>query len=183
MKKKLNILGRKVPILAVMMALLVIGTASAALIVNYATLTGTFGVTNPITVNGDNFVTGIGGGAGVFTIANTDTDAVDVDVLVTLSLDATNEATQDGPVTNDAGIVMTLTATTDDGTITIVSGTLGGINELGEYDIVGITVPAAADASTPSSTTVTVTFATTDPAVEPGTYTIEVAINPPPVTP
>ena len=178
MNKKLNILGRKVSVLAVMMALLVIGTASAALIVNYATLSGTFEVTNPITVTGSDFEAGIGGGAGVFTITNTDETTVPVDVLVTLSLDATSTAIPYGPVTNDDGIVMTIIV--DDGTVSAVTTTLVNINDCGEYDTVIVTVPAASDDDAPvsGSTTVTVTFATDDPAVEPGIYTINVAINP-----
>jgi len=39
MKKKIELFGKKVPILAVVMAVLIIGTASAAVFMNYATLT------------------------------------------------------------------------------------------------------------------------------------------------
>ena len=52
MKKKFDIFGRKVPVLAVMMVILVIGTASAAIFTNYATLSGDVTVDTGISVNG-----------------------------------------------------------------------------------------------------------------------------------
>ena len=49
--RTINIFGRKMPILAILMGLLVIGTASAAVFLNYATLSGTVEVTNDISVD------------------------------------------------------------------------------------------------------------------------------------
>lgn len=55
--KKIEIFGKKVPVIAILIALLVIGTASAALFYNYATLEGTVKVTNDISVTDSDLVT------------------------------------------------------------------------------------------------------------------------------
>ena len=49
--RTINMFGRKMPIIAILMALLVIGTASAAVFIHYATLSGTVEVTNDISVD------------------------------------------------------------------------------------------------------------------------------------
>ena len=107
MNKKLNIFGRKVPVLAVMMALLVIGTASAAVFLNYATLSGDVEVTTPISVTeaGGESPLAIGGSGNLyfdsppasFTINNDGTTSVDV-MLVTTLMEVTITGTPEEPV-------------------------------------------------------------------------------------
>lgn len=48
--KTINIFGKNMPIIAILMALLVIGTASAAVFYNYATLEGEVEITSPLKV-------------------------------------------------------------------------------------------------------------------------------------
>ena len=169
MKKKLNILGRKVPILAVMMALLVIGTASAALILNYATLTGTFTVGETLSVTGNDVAIPNGeagaitfdvtSGEAIFTIDNDGADT-SVNLVTTLFLDA-NEL----PISDARGITITY------GVDTSISQS---------YELTG-----TADAGILSQdilvdsglNTVTVDF-DQDPALVTGVYTIQVAVNP-----
>ena len=176
MKKKLNILGRKVPILAVMMALLVIGTASAALISNYATLTGDVTVTNPISVagDGDSAMLDMTDDAAGFTITNTGTPDIDVEVVTTLYLglptdtEPTPEDLLACEVTDLAGITITVGNTEMNSvtglnpvTMTAIGGTGTGTEE---YPYTGITiVPVIFDAV---------------PGVVTGVYTIQVAVNP-----
>ena len=53
--KTINIFGKNMPIVAILMALLVIGTASAAVFTHYATLEGKVAIESPITVIIDGF--------------------------------------------------------------------------------------------------------------------------------
>ena len=157
MKKKLNILGRKVPVLAVMMALLVIGTASAALIVNYATLSGTYEVGETITVVGNNVsneneILFNGDGKGNFTITNVGSP-VNVTVNTTLLL-------EDVMVIDTEGI----TVTYNPGVPNIPDDT-NGVYE--DVFVMAFT----------EDTVVTVTLGTI-PGVVAGNYTLEVDVNP-----
>ena len=58
--RTISIFGRKMPILAILMAALIVGTASAAVYSHYATLTGTVNVGSPliITFNDEDVPTG-----------------------------------------------------------------------------------------------------------------------------
>ena len=175
MKKKIDILGRKVPVLAVMMVLLVIGTASAALIANYATLTGDVTVTNHISVVGDGGTTllDMGDGTGGFTITNTDSVGIDVEAVTTLYLnlpvDPTPQQLIDCEVTDVTGI-----------TITVNGFTLLYSELEGAYNTLTITATGGTgtDPFVPGITDVPVTFVAV-PGVVTGDYTIQVAVNPP----
>ena len=167
MKKKLNIFKRKVPVLAVMVILLIIGTASAALIANYATLTGIYEVKQTIFVVGDNEantkITFGTDGVGTFVIINTGNDA-EVEILTTLCLDLPDPVPEDmSPyeVTDVEGITIT------------VNGT-DLVYEEESY------LPAIVQVSggEPGITHVTVTFDAIS-AVVPGDYTIQMEVNPP----
>ena len=52
--KNMKIFGKKIPILAVMAVLLLVGTVSAALFAHYATLNGDIEVTSDVWVSDDN---------------------------------------------------------------------------------------------------------------------------------
>ena len=89
MKKKIEILGRKVPVIAILMALLVIGTASAAVFWNYATLEGevvvdagiyvTDSEDKKVPIGGDGNLTF--GSSATFNITNDLTDSGDVQLV------------------------------------------------------------------------------------------------------
>lgn len=93
--KTIEIFGKKVPVIAMIMALMVIGTASAAVFLNYATLSGTVEVSNGISVtdsNGDEFEANGEGflnfnGPASFTINNANNEPVIVNLVTTLTLD------------------------------------------------------------------------------------------------
>ena len=51
MKKNIEIMGRKIPFITILISLLVIGTASAALIQHYAVMEGDVTINSPITVS------------------------------------------------------------------------------------------------------------------------------------
>ena len=94
--KKIEIFGKKVPLFAILIALLVIGTASAAVFLNYATLTGDFDVVGDgISVtDSDDLELGLGesgilnfSSPATFTINNDGTIPVIVDLVTTLYLD------------------------------------------------------------------------------------------------
>lgn len=170
MKKKFNIFGRKVPVLAVVMAVLIIGTASAALIANYATLSGTFevGETIVVTSDGDTILNGETGtivfnesGGANFTIANSG-DGTTVNLNTTLLLD---EGTGPVVVDNTEGITITYEIDTDTEDPYIL---IGLENQLIPDQVIPI---ANGD------NLVTVTFEG-DPALVTGNYTIQVAVNP-----
>ena len=160
MKKKLNILGRKVPVLAVMMVILVIGTASAALITNYATLSGDVTVTNPVSVYDSNnaLITGVDIGVldfnspTTFTIKNSDV------VLVTVELGGSITAVGDSPI-DTTGLSIAY----------LVDGV--PISEGNQVEVPG------AESGLDGESIVTVTLNAV-PNVEPGTYTVQVAVNP-----
>ena len=177
MKKKLNILGRKVPILAVMMALLVIGTASAALILNYATLSGTFNVDETLTVNGgvSETITFNEIGVGTFTIEN-EGDGTDVYLKTRLYLDPDGDGDGSLPsalVTDTEGITITYTSSD------IIDPAAPG-DVLGVYEDVTATVTGGTPGAS-VTTAVTVTLVAT-PGVETGVYTLEVDVDPTPTT-
>ena len=165
MKKKINILGRKVPVLAVIMVLLVIGTASAALIDHYATLSGDVTVAETISVtgNGDPIPNGEIGSItftdemATFTIDN-DGDGTSVNLVTTLFLDESAEA-----ITDTEGITITYVVNADPLQTYELTGDAGILPQV-------ITVE-------PGFNTVTVTFGA-DPALETGLYTIQVAVDP-----
>ena len=167
MKNKIEIFKRKVPILAVMVILLIIGTASAALIANYATLTGIYEVKQTIFVVGDNeendLITFGTNGVGTFIIINTGDDA-EVEILTTLYLDLPDPVPEDmspHEVTDVEGITIT-------------------VNEIdlayGEESYLPVIVQVLS--GEPGITHVTVTFDSV-PAVVPGDYTIQIEVNPP----
>ena len=173
MKKKINMLGIKVPVIAILIALLVIGTASAALIVNYATLTGEVAVYNPIgVIDGDNTLLprgtdGVinfdGNGVATFKIDNGGVPA-NVNLVTTLMLD------QDGPATLYEPVEVT-----DTEGITITY-TIGGAS----YPLTGVKGQVLPDQTIPLATaynTITVTFDGVA-GLETGIYSIIVAINP-----
>ena len=93
MKKKFEIFGRKVPILAVVLAVLIIGTASAAVFMNYATLSGDVDVIADISVidsDGDVIPIGDSGdlnfsSPATFTIVNNGGASIDVDLVSTIT--------------------------------------------------------------------------------------------------
>ena len=172
MNKKLNIFGRKVPVLAVIMAVLIIGTASAALIVNYATLTGTYTIDETITVAGDGTTADlidITDGTAIFTITNKG-DATSVNVDTTLYLDVPetmpiDKTMEDYMVTDTTGITITYTppGTAPDDTS-------------GNYVLVNVPISVGTP-TTPVGTPVTVTFVAV-PGVVTGDYTIQVEVKP-----
>ena len=168
MKKEIKIFKRKVPVLAVMVILLLIGTSSAALIANYATLSGTYEVKQTVFVVGDNEantkLTFGADGVGTFIILNTGNDA-EVEILTTLYLDLPTDPTPEDvspyEVTDVEGITISI-----DG-IDLVYG---------EEDYLPATVQVLG--GEPGINHVTVAFDSV-PAVVPGEYTIQVEVNPP----
>ena len=164
MKKKIEILGRKVPILAVMMAILIIGTASAAVFLNYATLSGNATVGSSVSVfdSGDIDVTGTITGVldfnspATFTIKNTG------DVPVTVELAGTIDAVEPSPVDTEG-----------------LSITYAGVDVTTDGDITTVIVPTGTVAD-PGISTITVTLEAV-PNIQPGTYTVTVTVNPPTV--
>lgn len=168
MKKKLNILGKKVPVLAVMIALMVIGTASAALIVNYATLTGDVTVDQTIFVVGNDQASSpnpnllvFTDGVATFTIENEGT-TTNVEVNTALYLDPDGTGTE----------VSTMVTDTTGLTVSYTPGTPTSPPDAGGvYDSVIVEAPGGV------TTTVTVTLGT-NPGVETGVYTVYVDVDP-----
>ena len=167
MKNEIKILNRKIPILAIIATLLVIGTASAALIANYATLSGVYEVKQTVYVLGDNeantkLTFGVDG-VGTFIILNTGNDT-EVEIFTTLYLDLPD------PLPEDVSLYE----------VTDVEGITININEIdlvyGEDGYLPATIQILS--IEPGTTYVTVTFES-DPAVVPGDYTIQVEVNPP----
>ena len=163
MKKKIEIFGKKVPIIAILMVVLVIGTASAALFNNYATLIGTEEVKPQVYVtdsDGTQIDPEEGGtlnfsSPATFTINNTGNSIVTVRLNDTLN--ATDEFGTD---------------VNEDGLSVAYSG--NGVNTTG--DLVTVKVPAA-NGVVEGMSIVTVTLVQA-PNVIPGNCTIEVDVDP-----
>ena len=168
MKKEIKIFKRKVPILAVVAILLILGTASAALISNYATLNGIYEVKQTVFVLGDNEannrLTFGADGVGAFIIINTGNDT-EVEIFTTLYLNLPIE-----PVPED----MSPYEVIDIEGITI---NIDGTDLVYEEDRY---LPATIEvlSGEPGIKRVMVNFET-ESAVVPGVYTIQVEINPP----
>ena len=152
MKKKIDIFGRKVPVLAVMMVLLVIGTASAAVFTNYATLSGDVTVETGISVNGipldDIGVLSFDGQSATFTINNTGDESVGVELVTTIyEVDAFGDIIGD-PLTTSNGfdVVYSMDSTVLDNPVSIPADDITGTdinvefsapsNVVGEYRII-----------------------------------------------
>lgn len=151
--KKIEIFGKKVPLFAILIVIMVIGTASAAVFYNYATLTGEIEVTNSISVSDHNTSPIALGGDGeliftspaTFVINNNGDEPVVVDLVTTLFLD-TVEVTDETGLTVDYSVI--------DGT---------------DVERGMVLVP-------PGGLTIDVEFDAVDNAV-PGTYTVQVEVN------
>lgn len=177
MKKKLNILGRKIPVLAVMMAILIIGTASAALIVNYAVLTGEVTVTNPVTITDGANTAVASGGTGVLTFVEDEAgftidnggDPANVNLVTTLYLGLPTAENMPDDESESNYIV----ADTEGITITY---TLSGV----DYPLIGEAGLALSDQVIPigSGANVIAVVFDADPGLMTGTYTIQVEVNP-----
>ena len=167
MKKKIEIFGKKVPIIAILMVVLVIGTASAALFNNYATLIGTEEVKPQVYVtdsDGTQIDPEEGGtlnfsSPATFTINNTGNS--NVTVRLNHTLNATNET---GANVNEEGLSVAYSGI--------------DVNTTGTYlnALVLVEVPAAVS-DVEGMSTVTVTLVQ-EPNVIPGNCTIEVEIDP-----
>lgn len=154
MNKKISILGKKVPILAIFMAVLIIGTASAAIFTHYATLDGNIEVTSPV------FVTGVEiGGSGnlefgspaSFEISNDGDIPVIVELATTVTYTGIHEAEH---ATDSSGVYVDYDVIEN-----------GDIVEQGD-----VLVP-------PGGLTVHVNF-DTDEFIYPGTYNVQVEVKP-----
>jgi len=151
--KKIELFGKKVPIIAIIMAVLVIGTASAALFYNYATLRGDIEVTNAISVSDyDTDPIEIGGDGelifsspATFVVNNDGNEPVIVDLVTTLYL-------EDVLVTDEEGLTVDYS---------VLDGT--GVEE-------GLVLVP------PGGLTIDVEFDAVDNAI-PGTYTVQVEVN------
>ena len=163
MNKKIEIFGKKVPVIALVIALLVIGTASAAVFMNYATLTGTDVIDGPsiyvIDSDGNIVPTGDDGdlnfsSPATFSINNTADTNVTVELNTTLS------------VTNSTGSTVN-----DDGITVVYSG--DGVNVT--TDPVTVVVPAADTEEGQSVVTVTLIYA---PNIMAGNCTVTVDVDP-----
>ena len=145
--KKIEIFGKKVPVIAILIALLVIGTASAAVFLNYATLSGTVDVSNGISVtdsDGDIFEANGEGvlnfeSPAVFTINNANNEPAIVNLVTTLTLDTV-------PVDDFAGLTVdysvidgTGVEATDPGTLVLVPP--GGLTVDVEFDAADDAMP------------------------------------------
>lgn len=169
--KPINIFGRKISVVAVLMIALLVGTASAALITSYGSVSGIFTVQETISVDGGSFTADMASGTASFNIGN-EGDATSVNIIVGLVLD---DGLEISPVINDDGI--TLTLVTDSGTPpgTVYLSDIDDPDETGEYNAIEVSVPGATTES--GSVSVTITFGA-DSGVEPGDYTINVDVVP-----
>ena len=171
MKKTFEIFGKKVPLIAILIALLVIGTASAAVFVNYATLSGTHEIpgtsitvydsnSNPIDPDdlGDlNFSS-----SASFSINNSDGSAL----IVYLETNLTAEDTEGNPVDTE-GITVECIGTD----VLFVNDSVSGNDA--SYTVL---VPAMfGDDEGESVISVDVSFA---PNIMEGNCTITVQVNP-----
>ena len=160
--KKIEIFGKKVPIFAILIALLVIGTASAAIFSNYATLTDTIEVSNGISVTDSDGETFEANGEGVldfdspatFTINNANDEPAIVNLVTSLTRNLNNEG--EAVVTNYDGLTVDYS---------VIDGT--GVEANGTGTLV--LVP-------PGGLTVEVNF-TYEDNVMPGKYNITVAVD------
>lgn len=132
MKKKIEIFGRKVPVIAIMIVLLVIGTASATVFNHYATLTGNVVIDSPITViddDGDRIPIGDFGdltftSSAEFKVENSGNGDVTV-YLVTTIKDIIGEEVQESSTTDPVTVIYTVTSpsgTIENGALTIPGG-------------------------------------------------------------
>ena len=173
--KYMNIFGRKISVVAGLLIALLVGTASAALIEHYTTLSGEVEVTNPISVagDGDSDMLDMTDDTAGFTITNTDSNAINVEVVTTLYLDLPEAITEDMSLfeVNDVeGIEITVDGKIlecIDGSYVPVTVSATGVTGLGTPD----------DPFVPGETIVPVIFEA-DPGVVPGVYTIQVEVNP-----
>ena len=151
MKNKIEIFGKKVPVIAILIALLVIGTASAAVFSNYATLKGTATVTNNISASlGDGTPINLGGEGVVdfndevvFTINNGNEEPIIVNLVTTLTL---NNGSGAMPITDEAGLtvdysVINGTGVEANGTGTLVLVPPGGLTVDVTFDAAGNAMP------------------------------------------
>lgn len=156
--KTFEIFGKKVPFIAVLMALLVIGTASAAVFMNYATLSGTVEVSNGISVTDSNGETFEANGEGVLNFSGPTTFVIN---------NANNEPTIVNLVTVitlDEGSINDLTGLTVD--YSVIDGT-------GVVEATGIGTPVLVP---PGGLTVEVVFDAANNAM-PGEYEVVVGID------
>lgn len=151
--QKIKMFGKSVPI-AVIAMLLVVGIASAALVTYYAKSTGTVDVVGPLSISPSTW---------------------------TLSLFASETKTQVITVTNSADQDIDAELSTNvTGPGLSINNVLG--DSVGDIDTDGIVVTYSVTTPmtfvTGSSTEITITV-TTNPALVPGTYTIETSVVPP----
>ena len=126
--KKIEIFGKKVPLFAILIALLVIGTASAAVFLNYATLSGTVDVSNGVSVTdsyGETFEANGEGGLNfnspaTFTINNANDEPAIVNLVTTLDLDGIPVTDYEGLTVDYSVIDGTGVEATDPGTLVLV---------------------------------------------------------------
>ena len=151
--KKIEIFGKKVPLFAILIAVLVIGTASAAIFMNYATLTGEIDVTHSISVSDyDTDPIALGGDGelifaspATFVVNNNGDEPVIVDLVTTLFLDSVE-------VTDETGLAV-------------------------DYSVInGSDVEEGMVLIPPGGLTINVEFDAVDNAI-PGTYTVQVEVN------
>ena len=110
--KKIEIFGKKVPLFAILIVIMVIGTASAAVFLNYATLSGTVDVSNGISVTDSDGETFEANGEGAlnfdspatFTINNEGETPTIVDLNTIILLN--NDLVTDEVVTDFAGLTV-----------------------------------------------------------------------------
>lgn len=173
--KQINIFGRKISIVAVLMIALLIGTASAAMIVNYASLTGTVNVPSIIDTTGDSIeftvtTTGEGTtGTGTLTITN----AIGSDVVV--SIDTELWVEPDGEGSAESYMVTDTTGITISYDVTVPTNP-GDID--GDYELVSATALGGTGYPVVAGNTDVIVSFTAIPGVVTGVYTIHVDVNP-----
>ena len=179
--KTINIFGRKISVVAVLMIALLVGTASAAMISHYAELSGTVEVPTIIDTSSDIIEFAVTTnevgttGVGTFDITNAIESNVEVSVDTELWVDPDSDASTANSymVVDTSGIV-----------ITYGTGTPASPDDVsGDYGLVVVTATAGTedseylDETVPGVTSVQVTFVA-EPGVVTGTYTINVDVNP-----
>ncbi|MCK4665950.1 hypothetical protein KAU33_04330 [Candidatus Dependentiae bacterium] len=156
--KQIKIFERKVPMLAVIMAVLIIGLASAALITNFATHTTTVNVSTPIVIDSHNYTLDLYSGEN-----NTDDP---------ISINVTNHAN----VPTYVGIETTINSTygnEDNGA--------GGICVSYKYNttmVTNITIPANDTSMGANNTVELMMYINTAPGLAPANYTIVTNFTP-----
>lgn len=163
--KPINIFGRKISVVAVLIVALLIGTASAALITTYGGVSGTVEVPETFSIVGndpsvDSYIPNLI----IFTENSGNMEITNnIDSGVTANI-VTSVYRGDAPEPNTQGVSIEYIV----GGITI--GTSNGAID-GSMSVVPITVPAN------DIVDVTVTFIP-DAALDPGDYTIQIDVNP-----